>query len=342
MLNCRPMARSKVAVLRTKPETILDDIDRLHRLAGAEQALQKGARTILATDLSWQFPFPAANTTPWQLEGTIRSLRDRGYDDLVCDANQTHNLDGYRAILERYAVPVCSRSTAAAYRAKATLHVLDAIPIPDAFRGANLVQLPTVKCDVATTTSGAMKTALARLVEHPTARIHETLVDLLAIQQEIHAGLFAVMDGTTAGDGPGPRTMRPVTQNVILASADQVAIDAVAAAMMGFDPMALTYIRMATEQGLGHGTREAIEIVGDVELADQRWGFSVGGSGGSLLGELMRSGPLAKLLTVGAAAYRDHYRWPLHDRKIFEQWKEQTEWGRLFDRYQSMGTLSAA
>ena len=66
--------------------------------------------------------------------------------------------------------------------------------------------------------------------------IHRTLVDLLAIQKEIHSGLFAVMDGTTAGNGPGPRTMFPVVKNVMLASADQVAIDAVAAKMMGFDP----------------------------------------------------------------------------------------------------------
>ena len=47
------------------------------------------------------------------------------------------------------------------------------------------------------------------------------------------------MDGTTAGNGPGPRTMYPVVKNVMLASADQVAIDAVSAKMMGFDPMSL-------------------------------------------------------------------------------------------------------
>ena len=47
--------------------------------------------------------------------------------------------------------------------------------------------------------------------------IHETLVDLLAIQREIHSGMFAVMDGTTAGNGPGPRTMRPHVKNVMLA-----------------------------------------------------------------------------------------------------------------------------
>ncbi len=39
--------------------------------------------------------------------------------------------------------------------------------------------------------------------------IHETLVDLLAIQKEIHPGILAVMDGTFAGEGPGPRAMVP-------------------------------------------------------------------------------------------------------------------------------------
>ena len=57
--------------------------------------------------------------------------------------------------------------------------------------------------------------------------IHETLVDLLAIQKEIHPGIFAVMDGTFAGDGPGPRCMVPQVKNYILASGDMVAIDAV-------------------------------------------------------------------------------------------------------------------
>ena len=70
---------------------------------------------------------------------------------------------------------------------------------------------------------------------HPV--IHETLVDLLMIQKKIHRGVFAVMDGTFAGDGPGPRCMVPHVKNVLLASADQVAIDAVAAKLMGFDPM---------------------------------------------------------------------------------------------------------
>ena len=87
------------------------------------------------------------------------------------------------------------------------------------------------------------------------------------IQKKIHRGVFAVMDGTFAGDGPGPRCMVPHVKNVILASADQVAIDAVAAKLMGIDPMSIKFIRLAHEHGLGCGDPREIEIVGDQEAA---------------------------------------------------------------------------
>ena len=87
--------------------------------------------------------------------------------------------------------------------------------------------------------------------------------------------MFAVMDGTTAGNGPGPRMMEPVVKNVILASADQVAIDAVAAKLMGFDPLSIKYIRLAHEHGLGVGDLREIELVGD-DVSGENWGFKVG------------------------------------------------------------------
>lgn len=368
------MPRSKVAVIRVRPGTILDDIDRLHDLAEVQRALAPGVQTILKDNISWHFPFPGANTTPWQLEGVTRSLRARGYEDLVCVQNKTvvtdafkgEDLNGYLPIFKRYNVPVRYNfkpedMSWSVYRPKAKMLVLDkifpeGIEVPDAFHGTNIVQLPTTKCHIYTTTTGAMKNAFGGLLNtrrHYThSWIHETLVDLLAIQKEIHRGLFAVMDGTTAGDGPGPRTMRPVVKDVMLASEDQVAIDAVAAAMMGFDPMSLAYIRLADEAGLGNGRRENIEVVGDAELADERWGFSVGDNGASMVGDVMWFGPLKRfqklffhtplvnLFVLGSEVYHDYYRWPLRDRKVFEHWRRSTHWGRLFDHYQSHGILA--
>ncbi len=368
------MPRSTVAVLRVRPERVLDDIDRLHGLAGVERALVPGAPTILKDNISWHFPFPGANTTPWQLEGTIRALRARGLDDLTCvqnrtvvtDARRGEDLNGYRPILARYGVPVRRNyepedMSWSVYAPRARMRALDrifpeGIRIPDAFHGANIVHLPTVKCHIYTTTTGAMKNAFGGLLDsrrhYAHSWIHETLVDLLAIQREVHAGLFAVMDGTTAGDGPGPRTMRPTIKDVMLASADQVAIDAVAATMMGFEPLSIPYLRMADEDGLGNARRDQIDIVGDPALADERWGFSVGDNGASRIGDLMWFGPfkrlqrlffhtpLVHLFVLGSELYHDRYRWPLHDRRTWRRWRDTTHWGHLFADYQQRGTLA--
>jgi hypothetical protein len=178
--------------------------------------------------------------------------------------------------------------------------------------------------------------------------IHRTLVDLLAIQKEIHSGIFAISDGTTAGNGPGPRTMIPVIKDYMLASADQVAIDAVAAKMMGFDPMTLEYIKVAHEDGLGVGDPRDIEIVGDdpAQASRENWGFHVGDNGASVVGDLMWFGPMKRFQKLffhtplvnafifGSEAYHDYYRWPLKDRRTFETWKQETSWGKLFAAYE--------
>jgi uncharacterized protein (DUF362 family) len=358
---------SRVAILRVEPGRVLEQIARLCELAGLRQTLSAGSTTILKDNISWHFPFPAANTTPWQLEGTIRALQAAGYKDLVCVQNQTvvtdafkgEDLNHYVPILRSYGVPIRynfrpSDMTWVPYTPKARLHVLDkifpeGIHIPDFFFGKNIVHLPTVKCHIYTTTTGAMKNAFGGLLHnhrHYThSWIHRTLVDLLAIQREIHTGVFAVMDGTTAGNGPGPRTMHPEVKNVMLASSDQTAIDAVAAKLMGFDPLSIEYIRVAHEDGLGVGDPREIEIVGDVDAANESWGFSVGNNGASLVGNLLWFSPLKSLqklffrtplvnvFILGSETYHDYYRWPMKDRKVFETWRTGTPWGRLFDSY---------
>jgi uncharacterized protein (DUF362 family) len=368
--------KGKVALLRVRPETILEDVARLCALGGMREALAPRATTILKDNISWHFPFPAANTTPWQLEGTIRALHAADLRDLVCVQNQTvvtdafkgEDLNHYTKIFRGYRVPVRFNfrhedMSWVRFTPKARMHVLDkvfpeGIRVPDFFAGKNIVHLPTVKCHIYTTTTGAMKNAFGGLLHdhrHYThSWIHRTLVDLLAIQRELHPGIFAVMDGTTAGNGPGPRTMFPVVKNVMLASADQVAIDAVAAKLMGFDPMSIEYIRVAHEDGLGVGDPRDIEVVGDVDAAKESWGFRVGDNGASRVGDLLWFSPLQRfqklffrtplvhLFIFGSEAYHDYYRWPVRDRRVFETWKRDTAWGKLFQRYESGAQVSPA
>jgi hypothetical protein len=176
------------------------------------------------------------------------------------------------------------------------------------------------------------------------AVIHETVVDLLAIQQEIHSGLFAVMDGTFVGDGPGPRAMWVQEKDLILASADQVAIDAVSAYLQGFEPLELPFIRLAHERGLGVGDIKQIEILGDLDPEKVRWHARTGETFASRGQKMIYHGPLKPMERfllqspivpwsfLASRAYHDGFWYPFvgHGR-VAEAL--QTKWGRLFSDY---------
>jgi uncharacterized protein (DUF362 family) len=361
------MAKPKVAVLRTRPETVLDDYQRLFELAGVKDTLDPSATTILKDNISWHLLYPSANTAPWQLEGAILALRSAGFPDLVNVLNKTvvtiadlgDRYNKFKPVLAKYGIPQLRNfepkdMTWVKYTPRGRMAVLDkvfpdGIHLPDYFFGKNIVHLPTVKAHSYTVTTGAMKNAFGGLLNvnrHYTHTwIHDTLVDLLAIQKEIHSGILCAMDGTTAGSGAGPRTMVPHRKDVILASSDQVAIDAVAAMMMGFDPMRIQYIAHATERGLGQGNPREVEIVGMPEVANERWGFRVGvnlGTGTGMLlwrtplkvfQKLLFRTPLVNVFIFASEYYHDHFWYPLKGRKVVNQWLEESPWGQLFQSY---------
>src|SRR5215510_8227044 len=273
---------SVVAVVRTSPRTVFRDYHRVINLGGYQDVVAKDADTALKVNISWHFFFPGSSTTPWQLDGVIRAMKADGYDPDLIHAchNRTVVIDAHFGerenkqinVVEAHGLrnihlyegdePWINIKDAVGDLTKKFLCLNEVYPdgfmIPRRFIGENIIHLPTVKTHIFTTTTGAMKNAF---------------VDLLMIQKKIHRGVFAVMDGTFAGDGPGPRCMMPHVKNVILASADQVAIDAVAAKLMGMDPMSIKFIRLAHEQGLGCGDPRDIEIVGDQEAGRQNWHF---------------------------------------------------------------------
>ena len=357
--------KGKVALLRTSPDTVLEDIERLMKLAGFEAALPKGVRTGIHFNISWQTWYPACSSTPWQIEGVIRALNNAGYTDLMGVHNDTVVVDTsdaevnnkHKFVTDQYQVPCIYTYDPAVkwveYKPKTPFRVLHKIYpegmfIPEPMIGVNMIQLPTVKTHVFTTITGAMKNAFGGLLgrnRHWThSVIHETVVDLLQIQQDIHPGIFAVMDGTFSGDGPGPRAMRWHETDVLLASADQVAIDAVSAKIQGFDPLSLDFIRMAHEQGLGIGDPRQIEIVGDADIAQESWGYiredtlaSIGqrwiyhGWLHAFEKPLLRS-PIVPWAYFASNFYHNVYWYPFIGRKRVEA-ALNTKWGQKFHSY---------
>jgi len=358
--------KPKVAVLKTSPATVLEDYKKLMRLAGYQTFLPKDKDTALKLNITWHYFYPACSTPPWQLEGVIQTLLEDGYQrDLIhaCH-NRTVVVSAKRGEIANKHLPVVRKyglrnihlyenEEWVRYEPKGKIRVLDqifprGIEIPKRMIGENIIHLPTMKTHVFTTMTGAMKNAFGGLLHerrHWThSVIHETLVDLLTIQKEIHSGLFAVMDGTIAGDGPGPRCMVPHIQNIILAGGDQVAIDAVAAKMMGFEPMELKFIRLAHEDGLGCGDLREIEIVGE-DISGVNFHFTKGKNTFASFGQkLIYWGPLKQFekfllrtalvpWSYAASVIFHDYLWhPLIGRQRTRQ-VLRTSWGKLFQQY---------
>jgi uncharacterized protein (DUF362 family) len=358
------MPKSKVAVLKTSPEKILEDYQKLMQAVDYESFVPKNIDTLIKLNLSWTKYFPSCSSQPWQLEGVIKTLLQDGYkkEKLFPVENKTvvtNPVKGaknnkWTPILQKYGLSYFPLPDVEwiKYEFKSKLLKLDqifpeGIEIPKMFIGKNIIHLPTVKTHGHSTTTGAIKNAfggLLKVVRHYAHKyIHEVLVDLLIMQKELHPGIFCVMDGTVCGDGAGPRTMEPKVKNFILASSDSVAIDSVSAKIMGFEPLGIPYIRMCHERGLGVGDPREIEVVGE-DISEVNFQFKAKRSIVIWGDQMLRKGflrPLEKLLLhsplivwapFASNIYHDLLWYSIVGRKRIREFLK-TEWGDLWQRY---------
>jgi len=363
----RHAGSAKVAVLATTPERVLDDYEHLLELAEVSSSLDPGAETLLKLNLSWTKYFPACSSEPWQVEGLLRGLLRAGFDrhhllgvenkTVVTNPRKGAELNSWMPILNAYEVRFQPLTEVEWVRYDFGDELLrlneifpEGIEIPQPYIGKQIIHLPTMKTHGHSVMTGAVKNAFGGLlkeVRHYAHKyIHEVLVDLLLMERQLHPATFAVMDGTVCGDGAGPRTMIPYMGNRILASSDSVAIDAISARMMGFEPMEIPFLRMAHERGLGVADPKDIEIVGD-DIEGVSYGFTskrsfvIWGDQMIRLGylrpleHLLLHSPLMVWAPFASNVYHDWMWYPTVGRSRIRSF-DRTEWGQLrHDRYKS-------
>ena len=358
--------KSKVAVIKTSPETVIEDYHRLLNLADYKDGLDFGADAILKLNLSWTKYFPSCSSQPWQVEGVVRALLDDGFppERLLPLENKTvvtNPIKGAKSnlwmpILKKHGLPFISlpEQEWIVYKFKSKLLRLneifpEGIEIPKMYVGKQIIHFPTIKTHGHSVTTGAIKNAFGGLLKearhYAHKYIHEVLVDLMLMQKELHPSIFAVMDGTVSGDGAGPRTMEPHVTDYILASFDSVAIDATAARLMGFDPMEIPYMKMCDDMGLGNARKENIEIVGE-DIEGVNFHFKTKKSLVIWGDQMLRIGPLRFLEKIAlhsplvawapfaSNVYHDLFWYPTVGKSIIRRYN-RTKWGKLFRRYKA-------
>src|SRR5688572_31511314 len=155
--------RSQVAVLRTRPETVVEDYGRLMRLVKYDQTLPRDQELILKLNLSWTKYFPACSSQPWQLDGIATTLLADGYDPqrihpvenktVVTNPIEGCHANKWMPVLRRHGLGFTPLPDVewTVHRFKTPLLKLneifpEGIEIPKMYVGKNVLHLPIVKC----------------------------------------------------------------------------------------------------------------------------------------------------------------------------------------------------
>lgn len=261
---------STVAVLRTEPTSVHQTVAQAMEAAGWQEAITPGTDVALKVNLGWDVLLPGAVSAPWVVEGVIRTLRGRvgriylvESDQVVVNAEVALRKTGLDRVCREHGVEWVNMSRGRFVLVEDPSRlVLKRVHIPEILTRTELITIPLMKTHNKTVITGAIKNQWGCLQTlrhnyHPV--LNEALVDINALVKP----RFAVMDATIGLEGDGPKSGRPREVGLVLASRDIVALDAVAARIMGFDPAAIAHIQWCARHGLGTPDLASIEVLGE-------------------------------------------------------------------------------
>lgn len=296
------MAKAKVVITRAehyKPEKLRPALKKTFSLLGGlERFVPRGAKVFVKVNL---LPPPspperAIITHPAFAEAVLSFLKELTPHIVVGDdvhEAKSFEVGGYREVCQRLGVELVNLRERGFEEVSLAGGVLKKVYIAKAVREADVVvNLPKLKTHALTTFTGAIKnfygvipTGLRTALhgEHP--QPHEFAQVLVDIFSTIRPAL-TVMDGIVAMEGAGPANGTPRQLGLILASSDAVAVDAVAQAVIGLEPLRVWTTYHAHRRGLGVGDLKEIEILGESLESVRAKDFRLPPAAGEMVGRV--------------------------------------------------------
>jgi len=141
-----------------------------------------------------------------------------------------------------------------------------------------LISVPAMKMHTACGTTLVMKNYIGILPSHPSGIVRKGSIHQGDTQKgfidlfSYHPADYSVIEGFWSTEGSGPQWGDNIRHNVVIATSDPVAADAVGSAVMGFNPMDLDYLHYAVQKGFGTLDMSEIRIVGNsIEKVKRRF-----------------------------------------------------------------------
>lgn len=252
-------------------ETVSAAVD---RLGGIRAFIRRGQRVLIKPNmLSARTPDQGVTTHPAVLEAVIRLAQAAGAAVIVGDSpsgaikgvQRCWRKTGFEDVCRDLGVPLVNfeaEGAAVCTRNGNRYHIAKSVLSADA-----VINLPKMKTHGFTLYTGAVKNLFGTLPGFQKANYHklfpspeEFSTRLVDIYQCIDP-VLTVMDGITAMEGPGPATGSLIQANLLLAAADGIALDTVAARIMGFRDGEIDALRIAADRKAGVTDIDQIETI---------------------------------------------------------------------------------
>lgn len=238
--------------------------------ASWEKFIPADSEICLKPNLCIDIAFPGYITSPWVLEGVILKLQQYVKKLYIVESDTwTTNVErGIRAskllnICNKYGIEWVNLSKIRTVKVylKNSFVLGDYVEVPELITKTKIVSLPVLKTHGNTVVTGAIKNqwgCLTKMRIDFHEHIDYAMVDLNRLLKPI----FSVMDGTIGCEGKGPKQGIPKICNLILASGDNVALDSIAAKIMGISLTKANHIPLCEAHGAGISDYEKIEVLG--------------------------------------------------------------------------------
>ncbi len=249
-------------------------------LGGLEKFVKPGQKILLKPNLlSAKEPSRAITTHPEIVAAVARKVKKIGAEVIVGDSpggakrgvRRVWKNTGMLDMAEREGLELVNFEASGVD--KFSIDGRDYYLAKPAIEADLIISLAKLKTHVLTLMTGGVKNVFGLIPGFRKANYHkefpkpeefsQVIVDIFSLKTPT----LTIMDAILAMEGDGPSSGTPRWANLLLASSDAVALDAVAAEIIGLNPRRVPTIRIASEAGLGIGWTEAIHVVGE-SLAD--------------------------------------------------------------------------
>lgn len=261
------MKTSSVAIVKGKRPSKM--VEEAFRLIKAEKLIKQEDKVLIKPNyVSAKHPLTGITTDSRIVESLIEFVKNSGVKDIIVgeggagDTDRAFDVVGIRSVIKRQGVSLVNLNQDSRVQVTIpqalSLHEVGIAEI--ALKSTCIINASKLKVHHMALATICMKNLMGLILPKSImhSQINEKIVDLASLfKDKVKINIVDGIVGVEIDEISG----NPVEMNLVIAGHDMVAVDSVASAVMGIDPLKVKYLRLAEERGLGVSNLKEIEVL---------------------------------------------------------------------------------